>query len=99
MARHLAESLADWKMSALGLAAWLISGLILLLEGLRHITSPSEALFAHLLDMVGVTVGSELALTAPGLLALASMLVGVLVLLNGVYLLYGFGKGILKILG
>lgn len=99
MVRHLAETLADWKRSAIGLTAWLISGLILLLEGVRHITAPDEALLAHLLDMGGVTVGSELALTAPGLLALASILVGILVLLNGVYLLVGFGKGVLELLG
>lgn len=96
MAGHI-DRLADWKLSGLGLLAWLISGLILVLEGIRHIMSPADALFAHLLEMAGLTVGSELALTAPGILALVAMLVGVIVVLNGVYLLYGFAKGVLKL--
>ena len=97
MAGHL-DSLRDWKMSALGMLAWLVSGLILVLEGIRHITAADQALLAHLLDMVGLTVGTSLELSLPGALFVVSILVGILVVLNGVYLLYGFGKGVMKIL-
>ncbi|NUB91105.1 hypothetical protein HT576_08735 [Haloterrigena sp. SYSU A121-1] len=90
--RETAETMVGWKLSLASALAMLVSGLVLLSTGLRHIFSPAEALLADLLDMVNLAVAASPELSLAGLLWLLSILVGISVAMTGIYLLWAFGQ-------
>ncbi len=84
--------MVGWKLSLASALAMLVSGLVLLSAGLRHIFSPAEALLADLLDMINLAVAASPELSLTGFLWLLSVLVGTSVAVTGIYLLWAFGQ-------
>jgi hypothetical protein len=97
----LLDMLDDVDNMAVQLAeyiAMLVSGLLLFNGGLTHILDPAAAQAAQWLTMVGLPVASP-GLSLGGLVALFVMLVGALVLVNGLVLLWLAAKQFLGLLG